>query len=182
MIMSGFDASLDEIHQQLRKVSESYQLLEQKLILEAEQASTAFASSTAKRRLQLVFDPKVGYIFESMTIFKDVLNQLPAVHNIKQKSANYIRFTSPDLSELEASEQTLEKSYRSVLSEIVARFCDDVRGSSAHLEQAGTLLSSLDVHCALASVSESMVCGFLSLYTLANNLLLQFHLLLYLIG
>jgi DNA mismatch repair protein MutS len=138
MIRSGFDASLDELHNAQRDGKDWIAKLQQDEI-----------TNTGITSLKVRFNSVFGYYIE---VTKANLDKVPAHYTRKQTIANGERFITPELKAMEGKILGAEERSVKLEYELFQRVREEVLANLKAMQQTASALAQLDV---LASFAET---------------------------
>jgi DNA mismatch repair protein MutS len=138
MIRTGFDASLDELHNAQRDGKDWIAKLQQDEI-----------TNTGITSLKVRFNSVFGYYIE---VTKSNLDKVPAHYTRKQTIANGERFITPELKAMEGKILGAEERSVKLEYELFQRVREEVLANLKAMQQTASALAQLDV---LASFAET---------------------------
>ena len=143
-IREGADADLDE-HRRLRDGSRQ--------VIAGLQAT--YAGTTGIKSLKVRHNNVLGYFVEVTALHGPVLTKPPHVEIFihRQTLANVVRFSTPELAELEARITQAADRALALELEIFARLSQDVLAEQAALSAASAALAELDHYAGLAELA-----------------------------
>jgi DNA mismatch repair protein MutS len=143
-ILEGADANLDE-HRRLRDGSRQ--------VIAGLQAT--YAEATGIKSLKVRHNNVLGYFVEVTALHGPVLTKPPHVETFihRQTLANAVRFSTPELAELEARITQAADRALALELDIFARLTEEVLAEEAALGGVSAALAELDHHAGLAELA-----------------------------
>jgi DNA mismatch repair protein MutS len=143
-IRSGFSADLDE-HRNLRDGSRQ--------VIAGLQAT--YADATGIKGLKVRHNNVLGYFVEVTALHAPTLTKPPHVETFihRQTMANAVRFSTPELAEIEARITSAADRALALELDIFAKLVDEVLGEEQALSAASAALAELDHYAGLAELA-----------------------------
>ncbi|MEZ5828359.1 MAG: DNA mismatch repair protein MutS [Hyphomicrobiales bacterium] len=143
-IRGGFDGDLDE-HRKLRDGSRQ--------VIAGLQ--TTYADATGVKSLKVRHNNVLGYFVEVTALHAPTLTKPPHVETFihRQTMANAVRFSTPELAELEARITSAADRALALELDLFAKLTDDVLAEERALASASAGLAELDHYAALAELA-----------------------------